>query len=329
MRVVLGLATYNGSRFLPEQLASVVDQTHGDWIMFARDDGSSDGTQDILRAASTADRRIVLVQDGRGRLGAKGSFGALVECARVYGADYFFFVDQDDVWLPDKVQRQLEAVHAAEDAAGRDTPILVHCDLAVVNSELGPVHDSLMAYQRLCRPQDEPLKTLLVHNFVSGCTSLVNRALVELAVPLPSQAVAHDWWVALVAGAAGEIRFLPEAMVWYRQHPQNLIGARRFWPDLGAHDLGSRWHDSLDNLRRAIEQARALALRLDERQVRGTDRSGDLVRRFERIFEVKRGGLQRLLELAKQRIGPQDALRKAVFLSQVLLMRRGTGSSAA
>ena len=233
--VTILLATYNGARHLPAQLDSLLAQTYNDWRLLARDDGSTDATPAILADYQVRfPERITIVSgDGR-RLGACGNFALLMAAA---DADYIMFCDQDDVWLPEKVSRTLAAMQDLERSRGTGTPLLVHTDLKVVDERLQPVADSLWRFQYSDPVKGTVLNRLLVQNCVTGCTVMINRPLRDLALPLPAEAVMHDWWLALVAAAFGAIGRVPEATILYRQHRENDTGARQWSTDYAGQQL--------------------------------------------------------------------------------------------
>jgi glycosyltransferase involved in cell wall biosynthesis len=216
------LATYNGAPWLGAQLDSIAAQTWGDWTVTARDDGSSDRTLDVLHAwGARHPGRLRVLDDGRGRLGAAGSFSALLEAS---SASRVAFCDQDDVWMKDRLQVAAEALGSLESAHDPATPLLVHSDLAVVDAGLRPLASSLWQYHHL-EPQDaSTLRRLLVRNVVTGSTALLNRPLADLCGPIPAEAAMHDWWVALVAAALGKVTHIAAPTVLYRQHDANRIG---------------------------------------------------------------------------------------------------------
>lgn len=222
MAVEILLSTYNGEKFLREQLDSLLAQTYQDWRLVVRDDGSSDATLTILSEyAQLFPARFDLRSDGQ-RLGAKASFARLLEYS---SADYIAFCDQDDVWLPEKLDVLLNAAMAAEN--GRpDIPVLVHSDLEVVGAELEPLTGSFWAFQGI-DPSRDRLGHLVVQNVVTGCATLFNKALRSLVLPIPPQAVMHDHWMALVASACGRIVAVEKPLVRYRQHGANTVGAKR------------------------------------------------------------------------------------------------------
>jgi glycosyltransferase involved in cell wall biosynthesis len=220
------LATFHGAAFLPAQLDSLLAQTFQDFRIVVRDDGSTDGTLAVLeRYAGAHPGRIeILPPDGK-RLGASGSFARLLAESR---APYLMFCDQDDVWLPDKVAVTLSAMRDVERVHGTQTPILVNTDLKVVDEQLRVIDESLWHYQRIHPERLKQLSRVLVQNFATGCTVMINRALADLASPIPAQAMMHDWWLALVATRFGQTAPLRTPTVLYRQHGRNDIGARRW-----------------------------------------------------------------------------------------------------
>jgi len=217
------LATYNGAPYLAAQLDSLLAQTHGDWRLLVRDDGSTDATLGILAAYRERfpEKITLLPPDGR-RLGAAASFAALLAAA---DGDYLMFCDQDDVWLPEKIECTLAAMAALEARHGADRPLLVHTDLTVTDGELVPVAASLWGFQHTDPVDGASLNRLLVQNVVTGCTAMLNRPLRDLALPLPAGAMMHDWWLALVAAAFGAIGHLSVPTAFYRQHGANDVGA--------------------------------------------------------------------------------------------------------
>lgn len=311
------LATYNGARFLAEQIASIQAQTFGNWRLLVRDDGSTDDTREILRARAARDERIEVLSDGRGNLGVLGNFAALAAAALDRPARYVAFADQDDVWHPQKLAWQLEHIRATEQKAAAETPIAVHTDLAVVDGQLQPLHPSFLRYQGLWHEAEEPLRTLVVQNFVTGCTLLINRPLLELAVPIPPEALVHDWWLALCAAAAGHLEFLPQATVSYRQHGGNTIGAKRWWsprvwPKL--RQLANRGK----SLRESSAQASVLRQRL--RHVHRGESAVQQVLETYGGIRRQRGAAARIRDLRRCRLRRQGWLRNAVLWAQVCIL---------
>lgn len=221
MTVAILIATYNGSAYLKDLLESIFNQSYKEIDVFVRDDGSTDGTQEILSQYN------VTVVPSSERLGVKSSFSRLLDHAfHDSTADFFMFCDQDDVWLPNKVEKTLSKMISMNKQYG-DLPLLVHTDLQVVDSKLNKIASSMWCYQKI-DPSKNDFNRLFLQNTVTGCTAMINRRLAEVTLSFPDNAVVHDWWMALVASCFGKIGFLEEQTILYRQHEENVIGAQGF-----------------------------------------------------------------------------------------------------
>jgi hypothetical protein len=134
------------------------------------------------------------------------------------------FCDHDDVWLPDKISVCLDKMRSMENLHGSELPLLVHTDLLVVGPQLERLNKSFWHFAKI-NPARVNLNQLLAQNVVTGCTMLMNRALCQIASPIPPQAIMHDYWCALVASISGKIYYIDEPTILYRQHSKNLFGA--------------------------------------------------------------------------------------------------------
>ena len=222
------MATYNGERFVGEQIESIQAQTYGKWRLLVSDDCSSDGTLDVVRRYAAGDERIRIVSEGVRYGGAKENFFALMG---KYEAPYAMFCDQDDVWLPEKVEKSLTAMRALEEEHSVAVPLLVFCDMKVVDSELNVIHESFEKSSRF-DPSRLAFPQLAALNVAAGCCQCFNEKLVEtcLACADATDIEIHDWWTMLVASALGAISYIDEPLSLYRQHGQNEVGANDFNP---------------------------------------------------------------------------------------------------
>ena len=231
-RILVLLPVFNGAAFLAEQLESILHQSHHPVGILCRDDGSSDNSAAILDQYQTRyPEQITILPSGADRLGVIQSFAKLMQVAlsmadKDGGDVYFALADQDDTWQAEKLSACLNALKKAEQEQ-IDTPILVHSDLCVISEDGDKIAPSLMKYQGL-RPERASFAAQLVSNTVTGCTTLFNVALLRRALPMPSDTMMHDWWIALVASAFGRRIYLPYALVQYRQHSSNTLGARLY-----------------------------------------------------------------------------------------------------
>jgi rhamnosyltransferase len=317
--VTIVLSTYNGAQHVAAQLESLRRQSFADWTLLVRDDGSTDETLAIVRRFAEDDPRIRIHLDETPRLRAPGSFGVLLQEALRGGAEYVFTCDQDDVWLDDKVERLLGLMQARErQAGGRSVPLLVHSDLTVVRDDLSVVSESFMRLQKIAHPEKDALRLLLAQNVVTGCAALVNRPLLQLALPMP-RVVMHDWWLAQVASACGEIIFTRVPTVLYRQHASNVVGARGYWGLLrGAlADLPTWWTGRLQAFHATLEQTDALAKRLDDSACEHAECSRAVVESFLAAFAGDASMLARVNTVRRLRIRPQNRLRRLVYYARV------------
>lgn len=244
--VTILLPTYNGEAFLDEQLRSIVGQTYTDWSLLVRDDGSSDGTVALVQRWCGEHPNITLIdQHDATNLGVKRSVERLLEHAT---GDYVMLCDQDDVWLPTKIETVVRRAEQEDD----DAPLLVYTDLRVVDANLATIRPTMHG-----AAGRSTLSELLVENTVTGCTVLLNRPLRELVAGRGlighPDVLMHDWWLALVASALGKVVYVPEATILYRQHGRNTVGAvgwresLRLVPMLAAN---------LESVRATLRQAR-------------------------------------------------------------------------
>ncbi|NGY95701.1 MULTISPECIES: glycosyltransferase family 2 protein [unclassified Neochlamydia] len=224
-KVDILLATYNGERYLAEQIESLLNQTYPAIHLLIRDDASIDNTPLIIKSyLSKFPDRITFFQ-GRKRQGVKANFSQLMKAST---SSYLMFSDQDDVWKPNKVEKSLSCMLAMENQYG-ELPLLVHSDLTVVDENLHLLDPSFWHYTHLKPHHSSSLNRLLTQNGVTGCTIMINRLLNEMARPIPHEAFMHDWWLALTASAFGQIGVINEATLYYRQHSTNTLGAQKFF----------------------------------------------------------------------------------------------------
>lgn len=223
--ITILMAAYQGEKYIAEQIESILHQTEQGWRLIICDDCSSDGTFAVAEEyARKYPGRILAVQRETSSGSAQNNFFGMLAYADL---EYAMFCDDDDVWLPEKIQVMLAEMKRLEASSAPETPLLVHTDLCVTDAELKTVYASMMRTQRLA-PGNTGLNRLLVQNNVTGCTMMANRRLLKLAAQqgLPQHAVMHDWWLALIASALGEIGFVPQVTVLYRQHQNNQVGAK-------------------------------------------------------------------------------------------------------
>lgn len=221
-KVTVLLSTYNGEKYLAEQLESLVAQQGVEVELLVRDDGSNDRTAAIL---DEWQERGLLSWYRTANMGPGKSFMHLLQTANAGG--YYAFCDQDDVWLSNKLQITMEKMKEVE-LANPGKPVIVHTDMNVVDEKLNVVHDSFWRSSGL-RP--DVLRTfpfLCICNCVNGCTIVMNNTARELILNkyVEHDVIIHDVISALtVAYHGGVIEYVDAPTVLYRQHSDNVVGA--------------------------------------------------------------------------------------------------------
>lgn len=216
-QVVILLSTYNGAAFIKEQLDSILAQLPSDGQVLIRDDGSTDGTPAVIREVQANEPRISLMCGEN--IGFGKSFLTLLKIAP-NDADLVMFSDQDDVWMPDKIERAWQALKIHQ-----CTPALYSSRQRLVDANLKLLTDTPVW------PRTPSFENALCENIVTGCTAALNNQGLKLFQnkPLPRQVYFHDWWLYLVVSAFGVILVDNQPTLLYRQHGKNTMGHDAGW----------------------------------------------------------------------------------------------------
>lgn len=303
------LSTYNGSSYLEDLLKSIKAQTHNNWRLLIRDDGSNDNTVEIIKAFSS--ENIIFLKDEKQRLGPCQSFAEI--SARSI-ADYVMFCDQDDVWLNEKIELTLKKMREAESKHG-NAPVLVYTDMKVVDKDLKIVSQSFWRHQYL-NPAFNALNHLLLMNVAAGCTMMMNKKLAALAFPIPRNIKLHDWWVALTASALGRIEYVNAPTMLYRQHGENITGTQTY-PIGYIIAKSASLAKTKEILTSAVEQGKAFLAAYKDK-LSGKDRL--TVESFSRLLDM--GRVKRLRTLFKFNFTAFGFIRNAGISVLFFLMKR-------
>ncbi len=215
------LATYNGEKFVRKQIDSILAQDFHDWVLYIRDDRSTDSTRNILyQYQQRYPQKIRIIEDCLGNLGFCGNFKQLM---RYSTARYTMFCDQDDIWKKDKITDELLYIQKFE-AEDKHTPALVFSDLEGIDENDNQIFKSFIKKNKY---EVEPIlfSKLLFRNVITGCTIMINSSLRLCIMQMPDNVKSHDHWIALVCLLhGGKIGYLNKPTVSYRQHSNNHIG---------------------------------------------------------------------------------------------------------
>lgn len=210
------MATYNGEQFLRAQLNSIFSQSFQNFLLMVRDDGSTDSTIEILQEYQRRyPEKIKIISDDLKNLGVTHNFSALLGLSN---AEYIFFSDQDDIWLDNKLETELKKMKSIEEA---NVPCLVYSDMRLIDEEGNGIAESAWKQMNL-HPRFFTLNRLLVQNIPHGCSMAINKAMRNLAYPIPQDVLLHDHWIALLAASCGKSAPIVEPTMQLRNHTQNI-----------------------------------------------------------------------------------------------------------
>lgn len=217
-RAAILMSTYNGEKYLREQIDSILAQENVEIMLYIRDDGSRDRTIEILEDYKKNNTNIKLVKGEN--IGVGNSFMQLVyEVEQFY--DYYAFADQDDIWLPEKIERAIEQIEENQN------PVLYCSNQTLVD------RDGKIIRERHAGVINTSFMQILCDNNISGCTMVWNKALQKMLADEkkhPTRELLrkriHDVWVAMVASVSGTIYYDPNSYIYYRQHENNVVGVK-------------------------------------------------------------------------------------------------------
>lgn len=221
-KVAILLSTYNGSLFIKDQIESIIKQDYINWELFIRDDGSTDSTIDIIKDYCNRFTNFHFII-GKESLGSAKSFLWLLENIE---SDYYMFCDQDDVWNTDKIKKSLNSLKEIEIP---NVTSLVFSNATVVTEDLKIINKSFWIYNKispsllLANPD-----YINVYNSAPGCTMIFNNCLRDIVLKqINNNILMHDWLIMIIALKFGKVNYIDEALMLYRQHQNNVVGAKK------------------------------------------------------------------------------------------------------
>jgi rhamnosyltransferase len=206
------MTTYNGEAFVEEQIRSIISQSYSDWRLLIRDDGSEDNTATIIQSFAQTDYRIQIITHPNTHLGVAQNFMHLVSCS---SAPYCMFCDQDDVWLPNKVEKMVSHIHQLDN----NIPQVVYSNAYLWSPEQGIIADrNTLTYPTTLQ------QMLFLNTGIQGAAAIFNRPMCDLLrQPLSTYAM-HDHALLLAGICLGQVPYIHQPLMYYRQHNNNLTG---------------------------------------------------------------------------------------------------------
>lgn len=211
------MATYNGEKYIRQQIESILNQTYTNFRLIISDDCSSDNTRNILKEYKEKDKRIKIIYQ-EVNLGYIRNFEFLLKQVE---NELYMLSDQDDIWNLDKIEKSVNKLK-------KENADLVFSDLEVINQDEELIAKSFWEQKGLNKKikKDKSKIGLRLNNYITGCTILSKKSFIEDILPIPTgtKYLIHDFWIAIVISLKGKIEYIEEPLIKYRQHQSNQVG---------------------------------------------------------------------------------------------------------
>ncbi len=216
--IAICFASYNGEQYIEEQLESIFAQNYQNFKLYIADDRSTDNTVMIIKTFQDRFRDRIYLTVNHRQLGVVKNFETLLSNCK---EEYIALSDQDDIWKPNKLARQLEVMLQLEKEYTA-TACLVHSDLILIDKNVKVLNNSYFGFRGYKLNQKKDLGHILGPSGVMGNTLMINRKLCDKSLPFPKELEVHDYWIGIVAELYGKRKTLQEPLVLYRVHNMNI-----------------------------------------------------------------------------------------------------------
>lgn len=301
------MSVYNGEKYLKTQIDSILNQTYTDFKLYIRDDGSKDASAQIIESYN--DERIIFFKEKN--VGAAESFFELLRRCADY--DYIFFSDQDDVWYPEKLELLLNEIKKYD-----DIPTMIFTDFKTIDSDGNLIDESYEKKSALNVTSGEvSLEKILVHPYVFGCASVINKKLANVVKNQPQGIEMHDCWISQTACAVGKLIYIPIQSIAHRFHNSNATGRA------GSNSFKERLKRITKTFNAQVENSR---LRLKQVDILLNTHNDAINSTTKAMLEdistsFKRKKIVTVLKLMKHKVVRQRALNTLFFYITVLKIK--------
>ena len=313
------MATYNGEKYLSQQIDSIIRQSFENWTLLIRDDGSSDRTREILNTYSKKDSRIEVIFNSSNIHGPYHNFHELLcEAKRRHPFDYYAFSDQDDIWKDDKLEK---LITYCQEIDNDKMSVFVYSDLTVIDSNNQVIDKSVNDILGIDITKS-PENIFFAHGYVWGCAGLFNRSLFERVPELSysfshRDIMSHDNYIAKHAVIYGKLAFYHEPLILYRKHGGNVTDSHKFRlsvPEMIKKGIVGFQTVSRTHARVYNQSLSAISVMKKEPNTQQTIQS---LRNIEQI--LRKGGLLSAVKMKKMHIGRKQRSR-TVGLYVIMLL---------
>jgi glycosyltransferase involved in cell wall biosynthesis len=254
------MCTYNGERFIKEQIDSILNQTYQNFELIITDDCSTDNTINILNEYALKDKRIIIYKNEI-NLGFLKNFEKAISLCN---GDYIALADQDDIWKPIKLEAFLNNIK--DNVLIYSDAIHIDKDSKEIGSEL--IRSGRQLIKGACN------EALLLNNIISGNTLMFKKELVKYILPIPEKISYHDIWIGFVAATYGTIDYTEESMTYYRKYREQVtnvdkVSNKNFLDKLNNKKI--RWMEIIDERAQDLEVFKTLSILKDKETIQILD----------------------------------------------------------
>lgn len=273
------MATYNGEKYLAEQLDSIINQTYHNWNLLIRDDNSTDRTLEIIQDYQKKDNRIKLLKDNEGNLGIVKNFEELLKNSE---SEFIMFSDQDDIWIENKLDVYLKTAEKIKIKG-----FLLHSDAILFDKNKSNILKDTFIFKKAI---NKGLENVFFNYFVQGATILISKEIKNFILPFPKEVYLHDRYIHIVAELFFERIFINQPLIYYRQHDNNQIGAKNSLKKL----LSKRYFDERDRQLIKVIYNKYGSLLADDKK--------KLIEEYFKITDIRKSRFIRFFMLKKAKI---------------------------
>lgn len=317
MKCLILMATFNGAKYIDQQIESIINQSFDNWEMIIRDDGSNDGTKEILREFEARENRITVLENASNEQGAYLNFWTLIHYVKkIERYDYYFFADQDDVWLLKKIEHMIDFDLQQKN---KEIARLIYADMQVIDGNGELIYPSINEVMGI--GEMSGLSLLYSHGFLWGCDILINRRLFDLVPVLPLDnpqisIMSHDNYYGKFALFFGEIKYCQEACIQHRRYDGNKTGPYqiKMTPISALRQAVSKWDDLARTHARVYTQSLVAISQMES--IGGQTDEMVKIRKA-----INSGGLKGTLILRQQKVRRKQMVRTfGIYL--IMLLKR-------
>lgn len=273
------MATYNGEKYLVEQLDSIINQTYRNWNLLIRDDNSTDKTLEIIQNYHKKDKRIKILKDNKGNLGIVRNFEELLKNSE---SEFIMFSDQDDIWVENKLDMYLKMIEKIKNKG-----FMIHSDAILFDKNKSNILKETFISKKAI---NKGLENVFFNYFVQGATILISKEIKNFILPFPKEVYLHDRYIHLISELFFERIFVNKALIYYRQHGDNQIGAKNTIREL----LSKRYFDERDRQLIKIIYNKYGSLLTDDKK--------KLIEEYFKITDIRKSRFIRFFMLKKAKI---------------------------